>query len=149
MMAAAYSLDLRRKVIAACERGSGSSAEVAAFFGVSKPFVDKLLRQYRQTGRLEPERKRPGRHALIDAIACEHVQQWLVEQPDLTLAELADRLKQQHDLPVSVSCVWRLMRRLGLRRKKRRSMQQNAIHRRYYWHANSIARSLQTASSST
>lgn len=148
-MAAAYSLDLRRKVVAACERGADSAATVAAFFGVSKPFVDKLLRQYRQTGRLEPERKRPGRHALIDPSACEHVQQWLIEQPDLTLAELADRLKQQHGLQVSVSCVWRLMQRLGMRRKKRVSMPQSAIHRRYYWHARHTAHSLQDARLST
>ena len=43
---------------------------------------------------------------------------WLIEQPDLTLAELADRLKQHHDLQVSITCVWRLMQRLGMRRKK-------------------------------
>lgn len=149
MMAAAYSLDLRRKVIAACERGSNSPSEVAAFFGVSKPFVDKLLRQYRQTGRLEPERKRPGRPTLIDAPACEQVQQWLAEQPDLTLTELADLLKQHHSLQVSISCVWRLLGRLGMHRKKRVFMPQSGTHRRYYWHATNTARSLTVASSTT
>lgn len=86
-MAAAYSLDLRRKVVEACERRVCSQAEVARSFGVSKPFVEKMLRQYRQTGRFEPERKRPGRHLLIDAVACEQILGWLDVQSDLTLAE--------------------------------------------------------------
>lgn len=142
MMAAAYSLDLRRKIVQAYERGARSQVEIAEIFGVSLAFVEKLLRQYRQSGALEPVRKRPGRHRLIDAGASEQLQHWLQEQSDLTLAELADRLQTQCGLHVSPSCVWRLLRRLGLRRKKRLSMQANATHRRYYWHASTTAASL-------
>jgi len=119
MMAAAYSLDLRRKIVQAYERGARSQVEIAESFGVSLAFVEKLLRQYRQSGALEPVRKRPGRHRLIDADASEQLQHWLEEESDLTLAELADRLQTQCGLHVSPSCVWRLLRRLGLRRKKK------------------------------
>ncbi len=61
MMGAAYSVDLRRKVVQACERGTASQAEVARLFGVSRSFVEKLLRLRRRTGALEPDRKRAGR----------------------------------------------------------------------------------------
>ena len=149
MMGAAYSVDLRRKVVQACKRGTTSQAEVARFFGVSLSFVEKLLRLHRRTGGLEPDRKRAGRPAQIDAAACAHVQRWLQEQNDLTLAELADRLQTQCGLCVSVSCVWRLMRRLHMRRKKRPSMPPNATHRMYYWHASSTARNLPLTSSGT
>jgi transposase len=142
MMAAAYSTDLRRKVVQACERSSASQAQVAGFFGVSLSFVEKLLRLHRRSGALEPDRKRAGRPVLIDAAACEHVQRWLQEQSDLTLAELADRLQAECGLYVSVSCVWRLMRRLHMRRKKRQSMPPNGTHRMYYWHASTTARNL-------
>jgi transposase len=142
MMGAAYSVDLRRKVIQACERGTASQAEVARFFGVSLSFVEKLLRLHRRTGALEPDRKRAGRPAQIDADACTHVQRWLQEQNDLTLAELADRLQAQCGLCVSLSCVWRLMQRLHMRRKKRHFMPANGTHRMYYWHASSTARNL-------
>jgi transposase len=60
-MGTAYSVDLRRKVVQACERGTASQAQVARFFGVSQAFVEKLLRLYRRTGALEPNRKRAGR----------------------------------------------------------------------------------------
>ena len=117
MMAAAYSTDLRRKVVQACERSSASQAQVAGFFGVSLSFVEKLLRLHRRSGAFEPDRKRAGRPVLINAAACEQVQRWLEEQSDLTLAELADRLQAECGLYVSVSCVWRLMRRLQMHRK--------------------------------
>ena len=142
MMAAAYSTDLRRKVVQACERSSASQAQVAGFFGVSLSFVEKLLRLHRRSGAFEPDRKRAGRPVLINAAACEQVQRWLEEQSDLTLAELADRLQAECGLYVSVSCVWRLMRRLQMRRKKRQSMPPNATHRMYYWHASTTARNL-------
>ena len=142
MMGAAYSVDLRRKVVQACERGTASQAEVARFFGVNLSFVEKLLRLHRRTGALEPDRKRAGRPVQIDADACAHVQRWLQEQNHLTLAELADRLQAQCGLCVSLSCVWRLMQRLHMRRKKRHFMPANGTHRMYYWHASSTARNL-------
>ena len=122
-MGAAYSVDLRRKVVQACERGTASQAQVARFFGVSQAFVEKLLRLYRRTGALEPDRKRAGRPGLLDAEACEQVQRWLAEQNDLTLAELAERLQTQCGLTVSISCVHRLLQRLHMRRKKNRLCQ--------------------------
>ena len=145
-MGAAYSVDLRRKVVQACERGTASQAEVARLFGVSRSFVEKLLQLRRRTGALEPDRKRAGRPARIDATTCAQVQRWLQEQNDLTLAELADRLQAECGLYVSVSCAWRLMRRLHMRRKKRLSMPPNATHRMYYWHASTTARNLRRTS---
>jgi transposase len=104
-MGAAYSVDLRRKVVQACERSTASQAEVARFFGVSRSFGEKLLRLHRRTGRLEPDRKRAGRPTRIDAPTCAQVQRWLQEQNDLTLMELADRLQEQCGLCVSISCI--------------------------------------------
>ena len=117
-MGAAYSVDLRRKVVEACERGTASQADVAQFFGVSVSFVEKLLRLHRRTGALEPDRRRAGRPAQVDAATCAQVQRWLEEQNDLTLAELAERLQAQCGLCVSISCVHGLLQRLHMRRKK-------------------------------
>ncbi len=148
-MGAAYSVDLRRKVVAACERGTASQAEVAQFFGVSVSFVEKLLRLHRRTGALEPDRKRAGRPGLLNAAACEQVQRWLTEQNDLTLAELAERLEAQCGLSVSISCVHRLLQRLHMRRKKRHFMPANGTHRLYYWHVSNTAHNLPPARAST
>jgi len=50
------------------------------------------------------------------------VRQWVRENPDATLEELAVRLKQQCGLRVSVSTISRLLTRMGLPRKKSYSM---------------------------
>jgi len=47
-----YSLDLRERVIRAYDRKVGPQAEVAKLFGVSVPWIKKLLRQRRETGSL-------------------------------------------------------------------------------------------------
>jgi transposase len=144
-MGAAYSVDLRGKVVQACERGTASQAEVARFFGVSLAFVEKLLRLYRRTGALEPDRKRAGRPGLLDATACEQVQRWLAEQNDLTLAELAERLQTHFGVTVSISCVQRLLQRLHMRRKKKPFMPANGTRRRYYWHVSNTVHNLPRA----
>src|SRR5690349_13660423 len=65
IMGAAYSVDLRRKVVQACERGTALQAQLACFFGVSQAFVEKLLRLYRRTGApgTRPQARRPSRIA--------------------------------------------------------------------------------------
>lgn len=130
-MAAPYSLDLRRKVLKACQHLGQSQRAVAEFFGVSLSFVESLLRRVRRSGELAPKRKRPGPQAKIDDGACQRLESWLQEQPDLTLAELAEKLQAQGCPPVSTPTVCRVLQQLGLRRKKRPYTPQSAMARRY------------------
>ena len=52
---AAYSLDLRKRIVDAIERGVGTRNEVAKLFGVHESFVYKLLRQQREHCRDAPQ----------------------------------------------------------------------------------------------
>ena len=47
---AAYSIDLRQKILHAYERRLGSQRALAHVFGVSLAFVEKVLRQHRTIG---------------------------------------------------------------------------------------------------
>lgn len=141
-MAASYSVDLRRKIVQACDRHSQSQRAVAEFFGVSRSFVEGLLRRYRRSGELVPVRQRPGRHPKLDAAACQQLQQWLQERPDLTLAELAQRLQAEQGLVVSPSALCRMLQQLGWRRKKRQSMPPNGTRQRQVRLASSIDKRL-------
>jgi hypothetical protein len=47
---AAYSIDLRQKILRACKRQLGSQRTIADVSGVSLAFVEKVLRQHRTTG---------------------------------------------------------------------------------------------------
>lgn len=141
-MATPYSLDLRRKVVQACQRPGQSQRAVAEFFGVSLSFVEGLLRRVRRSGELVPLRRRPGPHPKVDEDACQRLECWLQEQPDLTLAELAERLQADGRPAVSTPTVCRALQRLGLRRKKRPYTPQNAMTRRYVRNAANTGRTL-------
>ena len=141
-MAAPYSLDLRRKVVHACERPGQSQRAVAEFFGVSLSFVEALLRRMRRSGELAPPRRRPGPQAKVNNDACQRLARWLQDQPDLTLAELAARL--QADGRPAVSTAYRVPGAAapGSAPKKRPYTPQNATPRRYVRHAVNTGKTL-------
>jgi transposase len=59
---AASSIDLRQKILRACERQLGSQRRIADVFGVSLAFVEKVVRQHRTTGDIAPK---PHAHEAI------------------------------------------------------------------------------------
>ena len=90
---APYSIDLRQKILQAHERGEGSQRRLAELFDVSISFSEKLFMQLRRIGHVEPKPHTAGGTASrINAAGRLCLQQWLRQQPDLTLAELAARL---------------------------------------------------------
>ncbi len=141
-MAAPYSSDLRCKIVQACERHAQSQRAVAELFGVSRTFVEGLLRRYRRSGELVPVRRRPGRQPKIGEASREQLRHWLQQQPDLTLAELAHRLQTGCGVTVSPPTLCRVLQQLGLRRKKRRSTPLSVTHRQYVRHAANTGKDL-------
>lgn len=111
-MARAYSLDLRRRVLAACDAG-GASRVVAQQYQVSRAWVDRLKQRRRETGEIGP--RRPPRFK-PSALAghMEQVRALVTAQPALTLAEL----RQALGVACSLTAVWRALCRLNLTRKK-------------------------------
>ena len=51
---AAYSIDLRERIVEAVEQDVSSKREIARLFGVHESFLSKLLRQKRERGALAP-----------------------------------------------------------------------------------------------
>jgi transposase len=124
-----YSLDLREKILRAYDEHRGSQRALAALFGVSHAFVEKLLQRRRTMGTIAPRPHAGGSKLSCDAMAQAVVRQALREQADATLAELCARLGHQRDLWVSVPTMSRLLTRLGLPRKKSRSTPPNGTPR--------------------
>jgi transposase len=57
-MAAAYSIDLRKKILTAWQNKEGSQRELAKRFKVSLSFIRNFLRRYRETGDIAAHRLR-------------------------------------------------------------------------------------------
>jgi transposase len=110
-----YSLDLRERVAAAIENAEGSFREIARRFRVSLSFVARLMQRRRQTGGLAPRPHGGGRSPALDEPARRRLRALLREQPDLTLAELRQRL----GLSCSLVALWRTLRQLKITRKKK------------------------------
>ena len=85
----------------AYDRKRGSQRALAALFGVSRAFLEQLLRRRRTTGEIAPRPHAGGRQPRCDAAALALVRQWVWEQPDATREELCARLQRQRGLRLS------------------------------------------------
>ena len=121
-MAKPYDDDLRVKFLSAYDRSEGTIGELAVHFGVSEAWGWKISASRNRSGQAARVRHRPGRKRLAGGEEEKLVLSWLIDKPDLTLAELRIKLAEQAQLSLSLSAVWLLVRRLGLRLKKSPSM---------------------------
>jgi transposase len=118
---AAYSIDLRQKILHACARRLGSQRALADLFGVSLSFVEKLLRRQRTTGDIGPKPHAGGQRPHLDIAGNSLIRQLVHDHPDMTLEELCARVADARGVRVSVATMCRVLQRLGLPRKKSRS----------------------------
>ena len=119
-MSKALSLDLRERVVAACDAGAGTPRQVADRFEVSRAWVYKLLKQRRDAGSVAPKAPSGGRKSAVDERARENLRERVRERPDATLEELRDRLAASGGPSVSAALVGRVLRELNLPRERRR-----------------------------
>ena len=112
----AYSMDLRERVVAACDRGDATREQIAARFSVSESWVRKVLRQRRDTGSIEPKPHGGGRKPAFDGPASSRLRQAVRADDDATLRELG----RAAGVDCSQAAVCRALARLGITRKKSR-----------------------------
>ena len=121
-----YSDDLRRKLLEAYGAGQGSLRELAKQFRVSWGYSKKIRAQQLQTGHKErPSQRRHGPVGRVTAEVQQQLRSAVRQQPDVTLAELQQRIQQNTGVELGRSWLWVWLRRLGLRHKKNRSARKN------------------------
>ena len=125
-MARSYDDDLRRKYLEAYDRGDGTLGELALRFGVSRGWGWKVSAARKRTGQMERLIGRRGRPSRVSGEALEKLRGWIEAKPDLTLAQLQEKLLTETDLQLSIGRLWQLVRQLGLRLKKSRSTPSSA-----------------------
>ena len=109
---AAYSLDLRERIISDSEHGL-TTDELGEKYEVSVAWVNRLKQRYRETGKLTADKIGRKGGSKLDEYK-EQITKLIKEQPDLTLAELQEEL----DVDASLSTIWRVVDALGFRFKK-------------------------------
>jgi transposase len=122
---AAYSLDLRKRVLRAWDRGMGAEA-VAATYDVSRAWVHRLVQRRRETGSIEPRKQTKFRGRALSPEQEERLVNLITARPDATLAELREALPTSAGL----TTLWRAINRWGLTVKKNRTRRRTAASRR-------------------
>jgi len=112
------SLDLRKRVISAVTEDGMSCRAAARRFGVSFASAIRWMASLRERGDYAPLRmggdQRSGR---VEAHA-DYLLGLIWREPDLTLAEICDRLKRVRGEKVSPSMIWRFFDRHDITLKK-------------------------------
>jgi transposase len=111
----AYSVDLRARVLAACDDGMGT-AEAAEAFAVSPAWVRRIKQRRREAGELAPRTQARRGPAPALAAHAGRLRELVRDHPGQTAAGYRDRL----GVGVTALTVWRMLRRLGLTFKKSR-----------------------------
>jgi transposase len=113
-MGAAYSQDLRDRVIRAYQRGMTTS-QIARLFEVSPAWARRVKQRLQERGESAPRKTgSPG----VRKIDREHLAELVRQRPDATLRELRGLLGNV----CGESAISKTLRTLGLSFKKRRSM---------------------------
>lgn len=113
----AYSVDLRKRVVAGVLEHGLSIGEAAKLFQVGSATVERYLKQWRERGDLK-HRTSPGRPRILDAAQEEQVKQQLAQANDLKLKVRCDQLQETSGVMVSEATMCRTLKRLGMSRKK-------------------------------
>jgi transposase len=116
-----YSMDLRERVIGACEQGE-ETKQVAKRFGVSPAWVRRLKQHKRERGDIIPRTGGGSRGRKIDRA---RLAELVAQQPDATLVELRDKL----GINVTPWAISKALRELKLSYKKSRSTPPSRIVR--------------------
>jgi transposase len=106
----AYSLDLRQKIVEAYHKGDISQRKLARQFGVATSFVQKLLKQARETGSLAPKVRTQQTPTKLNGSQLEVLRQLAEKNNDATLEELRQLLHERTQVLISVSTMDRMLR---------------------------------------
>lgn len=123
----AYSQDLRDRVLRAVERGERPS-EIARRFEVSRVWVYQVADRFKASGQrssLPVGGYRRSRVADQEAT----LRGWLKEEPDLTLAELCERLAKR-GIEIKAPALWHQLNKWNLSFKKNAARQRARARRR-------------------
>jgi putative transposase len=116
-----YSLEFRQRIIDTYAEENTSQRQLAQRFRVTPSFVQKILKQYRETGSLEPKQRLEQTPTKLNSAQLDILKNLVEANNDATLAELCDLLFQETNIRVGVSTMFRMLKKQDLTLKKNTS----------------------------
>ena len=122
-----YQVEFRQKILDTYFSEKISIAKVAKRFCVAKSFVQKIIKQWRDTGDISPRKPSGGQKLKLSQSQIIMIGDWVNEKNDITLEKIQQRLEEKENTKVSLSTICRVLQSLNLSRKKKHSMRVNEI----------------------
>ena len=116
-----YSLEFRQRIVDTYAEENTSQRQVAQRFRVASSFVQKILKQYRETGSIEPKQRLEQTPTKLNSAQLDILKNLVEANNDATLAELCDLLLQETNIRVGVSTMFRMLKKQDLTLKKNTS----------------------------
>jgi transposase len=113
-----YSIDLRQKIMDVYHNEPLSQRAIANRFCVALSFVQKLIKQYRETQNIAPRTERCGVKLKLNAEQLLIWAELIEENNDATLEELRYLLYQKIGFTISVATIGRMAKLLNMTLKK-------------------------------
>jgi putative transposase len=108
-------IEVRKKIIAAREKGL-LIREISRAYSCGESAINRLLRQYRDSGDINPKTHTRGGKPALDTQGLEAMSQLILSTPDITLEEIREAM----DLRISLAAIRKIInRKLGFHYKKR------------------------------
>jgi transposase len=114
----AYSIDLRQKIVDTYLEGGISQRQLAERFKVALSFVEKLLKQYRETVSVAPKIRIQQTPRKLNEEQLNILKEIVEENNDATLAEIRILLQQKTGVLIGRSTVDRMLNIMEFRVKK-------------------------------
>jgi len=114
----AYSLDLRQKILDTYLQGGISQRQLAKRFCVTLSFIEKLLKQYRETGSIGPKVRTQQTPPKLNSQQFNVLQEIVEAKNDATLKEIRAALAQKTGITIGISTVDRMLQKMEISLKK-------------------------------
>jgi transposase len=114
----AYSVDFREKIIQVYENEEISQRQLAKRFCVSLSFIEKLLKQYRETGEIAAKPFAGGVKLKVNSEQLVILTELIEANNDATLEKLGQLFQEKTGVSLSRATIGRMTQRLQMTVKK-------------------------------
>lgn len=114
----AYSLDLRQKILDTYLQGGISQRQLAKRFCVTLSFIEKLLKQYRETGSIAPKVRTEQTPPKLNSEQFNILKEIVEANNDATLSEIRSILAEKTGVIIGISTVDRMLQKMEISLKK-------------------------------
>lgn len=127
----AYSLDLRQKIVDTYLESGISQRQLATRFCVTLSFIEKLLKQYRETGNIASKIRIKQTPPKLNEQQLNVLKEIVQENNDATLAEIREELEKKAGVLIGRSTVDRMLQKMDITIKKKHCMPRKKKQREF------------------